>query len=142
MAPFSPETLKMLRGALKKSRLAQICRLKGRNTFENLVRAKPSFGGGRWDSTPKGWGPLGNHPLSWVRMPRMHCLGKKKCAKEGQFFGLSQSLLVAEAPCMPCAVPAGGSGRCLHVLTWRGEPWAFGIPRDNTSWLRICFRTR
>ena len=81
MAPFSPETLKMLRGALKKSRLAQICRLKGRNTFENLVRAKPSFGGGRWDSTPKGWGPLGNHPLSWVRMPRMHCLGKKICKR-------------------------------------------------------------
>lgn len=60
LAPFPPETLKMLRCFEKKSHSAQICRFKSLNAFENLGHAGLGFDGSQWDLTPKGLGPLGN----------------------------------------------------------------------------------
>lgn len=60
LAPFPPETFKMLRCFEKKSHSAQICKFKSLNAFENLGHAGLGFDGSQWDLAPEGLGPLGN----------------------------------------------------------------------------------
>ena len=122
MAPFSPEALKILR-CFEKLHVAQICRFKSLNTYENLVRAKPSFDGSQWDLAPKGPGPRGNRILT-SGMNASNGIIWGKNAKEENPLGSKSPFLFqrcSKYPAQPChaaALPPQGTSAHLGVLTW------------------------